>query len=111
MKIVQVNTVCGTGSTGKIVVALHNLANKNKIDSYIAYGRNTAPSQIPNYKIGNKCDFYSHVLINFFKGKSGFGSKSVTLKFLNWLDSIKPDIIHLHNIHNYLQNMFDIFHF
>lgn len=105
MKIVQVNTVCGTGSTGKIVVALHNLATENRIDSHIAYGRNTAPSHIPNYKIGNKCDFYSHVLINFFKGKSGFGSKSVTTKFLNWLDSIKPDIVHLHNIHGFYLNV------
>ena len=63
MKIVQINTVCGTGSTGKITVALHNLATKNHHESYIAYGRNSAPPQIPTYKIGNKADFYFHVLV------------------------------------------------
>ena len=105
MKIVQVNTVCGTGSTGKIAVALHNLSIQNHNESYIAYGRNTAPQEIPSYKIGNKADFYSHVLINFFFGKSGFGSRKVTLKFLEWLDRIKPDIIHLHNIHGFYLNI------
>lgn len=105
MKIVQINTVCGTGSTGKITVALHNLATENNYKSYIAYGRNSAPSQIPSYKIGNKADFYLHVLVNFFLGKSGFGSKKVTKKFIKWLDEINPDIIHLHNIHGFYINI------
>lgn len=105
MRIVQVNTVCGTGSTGKITVALHNLLFQNHHESYIAYGRNSAFEEIPNYKIGNKPDFYLHVLKNFFEGKNGFGSRNVTLKFINWLDNVSPDIIHLHNIHGFYLNI------
>lgn len=105
MKIVQLNTVCGTGSTGKIVVSLHNLSTQNHHESYIAYGRNSASQEIPSYKIGNKPDFYLHVLKNFFEGKNGFGSKYVSLKFIKWLDCIAPDIIHLHNIHGFYLNI------
>lgn len=111
MKIVQVNTVCGTGSTGKIVVALHNLSIKYHHNSYIAYGRNSASNDIPSFKIGNKTDFYKHVLINFFQGKNGFGSRNVTLKFIKWLDNINPDIIHLHNIHGFYLNIELLFNY
>lgn len=111
MKIVQINTVCGTGSTGKIAVALHNLSVKNGYESYIAYGRGVAPSDIPSYKIGNPLVFIHHVLINFFKGKSGFGSKRVTLQFIDWLDEIQPDIIHIHNLHGFYLNIDILFRY
>jgi len=105
MKIVQVNTVCGTGSTGKIAVALHNISIANGYESYIAYGRGTCADNIPNFKIGNLYDFFIHVLINFFQGKSGFGSKTVTKSFIKWLDTLQPDILHLHNLHGFYINI------
>lgn len=105
MKIVQLNTVCGTGSTGKIAVALYKLAEKEGYKPYIAYGRGDAPIGINGYKIGNLLDFGTHVLSNFFRGNSGFASKKVTKRFLNWLDTIQPDLIHLHNLHGFYLNM------
>lgn len=101
MKIVQVNTVCGTGSTGKIAADLYRISDNTNINAYIAYGRGSAPKNISSYKIGNPADFVCHVLINFFLGKSGFGSKAVTKRFLKWLDSVQPDILHLHNLHGF----------
>lgn len=101
MKIVQVNTVCGTGSTGKIAADLYRISDNTDINAYIAYGRGSAPKNISSYKIGNPADFVCHVLINFFLGKSGFGSKAVTKRFLKWLDSVQPDILHLHNLHGF----------
>lgn len=101
MKIVQINTVYGSGSTGKIMASLHQIAQKEGFDMYASYGRGNASSDIHEYKIGNPLDFFQHVLINFFLGKSGFGSKTVTRRFLNWLDTVQPDLIHLHNIHGF----------
>lgn len=105
MKIVQINTVCGTGSTGKIAAALYHLAENEGFESYIAYGRGSAPVDMNSYKIGNLFDFGTHVLSNFFRGNSGFASKSVTKRFLNWLDTIQPDILHLHNLHGFYLHM------
>lgn len=101
MKIVQINTVCNTGSTGKIAADLYYIAEKAGDTSFIAYGRGTAPKEINSFKIGNPIDFMHHVLINFFLGKSGFGSKTVTVRFLKWLDAVKPDVLHLHNLHGF----------
>ena len=97
MKIIEINTVNGTGSTGKIAVALYKLAKENNHEPYIAYGRGMSPEGINGFKIGNTIDFGVHVLSNFFLGNSGFASKHVTIKFIKWLDTIQPDIIHLHN--------------
>ena len=105
MKIVQINTVCGTGSTGKITVALYELSKHYNYEPLIAYGRGDSPEHINGFKIGNKIDFYEHVLTNFFQGKSGFGSKRVTEKFLQWLDTVQPDILHLHNLHGFYINI------
>lgn len=109
MKIVQVNTVCGTGSVGRIVVDLYKTSQARDYKCYVAYGRGSAPADIEGYLIGNKKDFYFHVLRNFFRGESGFGSKNVTKRFLAWLDEVKPDVIHLHNIHGFYLQVEDLF--
>lgn len=105
MKIVQINTVCSTGSTGRICMSLYRLAENFNFTPYIAYGRNSSPEEINSYKISSKPDFYCHVLRNFIKGENGFGSSRQTLKFINWLSDVKPDIIHLHNIHGFYLNI------
>ena len=103
MKVVQINTVYGTGSTGKIVAALYNLSNKEGFDAYVTYGRgkSVAENNVKGILIGDKLDFLSHVLYNFTTGRNGFASKHNTQRFLKWLDEINPDIIHLHNIHGF----------
>ena len=101
MRIVEINTVNGIGSTGKIAVALYQLAKNENHTPYIAYGRGSSPANIDSYKIGNTLDFGVHVLSNFFLGNSGFASKKNTIKFLHWLDTIQPDILHLHNLHGF----------
>lgn len=104
MKIVQVNTICGAGSVGRICVDLYETLKKNGQEPLIATGRGMLPPNVNGYVIGSKPDFVRHVLKNFFEGKAGFGSKAQTLKFIEWLKKEKPDLIHLHNIHGfYLQ--------
>lgn len=103
MKIIQFNTVYGTGSTGKITAALYNLASEHGYETAVAYGRGNLPAQnnIDGIRVGNKVDFVDHVLVNFILGKSGFASKKTTLRLIEWLDEEKPDLIHLHNIHGF----------
>lgn len=102
MRIVQINTVYGSGSTGKIVAALYKTAEAEGYGAYVAYGRGKRDYGLQTfYKIGNVIDFTEHILLNFFAGKSGFGSKKVTGRLLDWLDQVKPDILHLHNLHGF----------
>lgn len=101
MKIVYINTVNNTGSTGRITSDLARLADENGFSAYVAYGRGDMPSSANEYRIGNKFDFLNHVGLHFLTGRNGFFSRSITERFLRWLDDIKPDIIHLHNLHGF----------
>ena len=65
MKIVQVNTICGVGSIGRICVDLYETLQKNGEEAYIAAGRGSLPPGIKGYVIGNKADFVCHVMKNF----------------------------------------------
>ena len=42
MKVIQINSVYGYGSTGKIVKSIHQNNLENGIDSYVIYGRTSA---------------------------------------------------------------------
>ena len=101
-KIVQINIVCGVGSTGRIASELSEILNENGVENYIAYGY--GKTNIKNsIKIGSKVKYYIHNILSRLTGLQGRFSYFSTKRFLKRLDSIKPDIIHLHNIHgNYI---------
>lgn len=104
MKVLQINTVCGNGSTGKIAVDLYRMLKQTGGDGTIVYGRRTAPEDVPTIKISGQVDMAVHVLRNFFQGKSGFGSVKTTKALIAKIKEYKPDIIHLHNIHGFYIN-------
>lgn len=104
MKIVQINTVSGVGSVGRICVDLYDTLQRCGHEPYIAVGRGKLDPRFCGYEIGNTWDFGCHVMKNFFQGKGGFGSAKVTERLIAWLAQVKPNVIHLHNIHGfYLQ--------
>ena len=100
MRVLQINVVCGHGSTGKIAVDIANMLKANGDEAYIAYGQ--GDSAYPeSYRIYNSMT-QMRVNVHFFSrlmGMTDRGSILQTRKFLKWVDEIKPDIIHLHNIH------------
>lgn len=102
MKVLQINAVYGFGSTGIIVKDIQNTLIKNGHESYVAY-QNAIGDVHNGYKIGNKLDWKLHALHSRIFGKQGYASKRATKRFLKWVDKIKPDIVHLHNLHsNYI---------
>lgn len=105
MRILQINSVCGYGSTGKICTDIYDLLIGQGHDCCIAYGRNSMQKGYKTIKIGNKFDTYFHVFLTRCLDRHGFGSKRATLKFLKKIDNYNPDIIHLHNIHGYYLNI------
>ncbi len=111
MKVLQINTVCGTGSTGRIAVDIHNMLLQQGHESTIAYGREEAVGCDSAIKIGNKVDLYLHVLKTRLMDKHGFGSKRATESLVEKIRDYNPDIIHLHNIHGYYLNIEILFNF
>lgn len=111
MKVVQINTVCGRGSTGKICVEVSKLLTEREIENYIfyAYGSNT-------YPLGRQYMSPAEVKIQALKsrvfGNYGFNSRAATKRLLSILEQVQPDIVHLHNLHGHncdLEMLFSYF--
>ncbi len=111
MKVLQINSVCGIGSTGRIATDLHNALIEQGHKSWIAYGRKEPKNCDSAIRIGRDFDVYSHALITRIFDRHGFGSKQATLEFLEKVKTINPDIIHLHNIHGYYMHIELLFAF
>lgn len=103
-KLLQINTVANSGSTGHIAEDIGNLAIANGWESYIAYGRNAQPSSSKLIRIGNKGDILFHVLVTRIFDLHGLASRYATKRFIKQIENIKPDVIQLHNIHGYYLN-------
>ena len=102
--LLQINSTANWGSTGKITEQIGQLAMMNGWDSYIAYNRSVNPSKSKLIKIGSKVGVYWHVLESRLLDNHGLASRFATRKLIKQIEAIKPDIIHLHNIHGYYIN-------
>ena len=102
MKILQVNAIYGSKSTGTIVKDIDMLLQSKGYESYVAFQKSTEEPK-NSYKIGNIIDYKIHALLTRLLGKQGYFSTISTRRFLRYIDRIKPDIVHLHNLHsNYI---------
>lgn len=119
MKILQINSVYGFGSTGQIVKKIHQSCLEQGIDSYVIYGRKSAYFH-KNKSIDDKHVFYIqnafsekwHVLNALLWDSHGLYSKDNTKAIIEKIESIQPDVIHLHNLHGFYVNypmLFDYF--
>lgn len=109
MKVLQINSVCGVGSTGRIATDIHHALIEQGHESFIAFGRGEAKNCDTAIRIGNDFDVYSHVALTRLFDKHGFGSVLSTKDFVKKVKKINPDIIHLHNIHGYYINIDELF--
>lgn len=112
MKILFINSVCGTGSTGKICVTLAKELEQQGHKVKIACGaRHNVSEDGKKYAviIGNKKDMYFHLIKSRFGDRHGFASKKATLKFINWAEEYNPDLLCLHNLHGYYLNIAVLF--
>ena len=111
MKLLQINTVAVNGSTGRIAEQIGNFIINKGWESWIAYGRAATKSQSKLIKIGNKFDIYTHVLISKLFDNQGLSSKNATDKFIEQINQLKPDIVHIHNLHGYYINYVRLLNF
>lgn len=104
-KLVQINSVINSGSTGRIAEDIGSIAINEGWESIIAFGRNESHSQSKKIKIGNNLDIAWHGLETRVFDRHGLASKRATHQLIKQLNEIKPDIIHLHNVHGYYLNI------
>lgn len=102
MNILQINETCGTGSIGRTTSELAFALRERGIGSYVAYstGQSTFPD---SYHIGTAIDKKVHAVLSRIFGLQGYYSIVSTYKLLHYMDKVKPDVVHLRNLHgNYI---------
>ena len=103
MKIVQINAVYNIGSTGRTTAELHEALQKAGHESYVVYSQTSINDVSNTYSMGSSTDRKVHGLLSRITGKQGYFSVNSTKKLLKLLDEIKPDVVHLRNLHgNYI---------
>lgn len=109
--LLQINTVVNTRATGRIAEEIGKFSLTKGWKSYIAYGRIDRPSESELIKIGSNLDVLIHGLKTRLFDTHGFGSRKSTLRLINQIKQLKPDIIHLHNLHGYYINIDILFNY
>lgn len=110
-KLLQINIEVNSGSTGRIAEELGILAMESGFESYITYARGFNPSKSTIFKIGNKLSILLHFLKTRFLGEHLNGSILPTVLLIRKIKKIRPDIIHLHQMHGYYINVPLLFKF
>lgn len=113
LNILQINSVYGYGSTGRIVQDLHHALLDKGYQSSVIYSRKSAVGKdaLADYSheqgvyyIANpmeqKIDMASSVLFD----SNCLHSPKNTEEIINKIKELNPDIIHLHNIHGFYLN-------
>ena len=107
MRVVQINSG-NIGSTGNIMLDISKKLTDNNIENYVCYpkSRDNLKKEINNsILIGNRYSRNLHLFLAKITGLNGYFSIIDTFLFLKKIKKIKPDIIHLHNLHNCYINL------
>ncbi len=97
MKILQINTVYGQGSTGKIARELHDLCLQQGMQCLT--GHRCGPEMPDAVAISTGFDSRLHGLLARFTMFKGCFSYFRTKRFLKQVKAWGPDVVHLHNLH------------
>ncbi len=110
MRVAQVN-MTDRGSTGKIMLNIAALAREKGIEaktfSTITFKENKSSREnIPSHTcFGYYTENVLHTVLGKLTGYNGMFSYFGTKKLIRELKSLQPDIIHLHNLHQFCINL------
>ena len=113
MRILHINS-CNFGSTGNIVLGIIRLAEqkKNECAMGVPLQRSNCKKEIKGQIfIGNRVSRNIHLQLSRITGYNGCFSIFATKHFVEKIERYKPDIIHLHNLHNGYINLRMLFRY
>ena len=113
MKIVEINAG-NFGSTGNIMLGIADIAKKEGHEVIVCCpdARDNRKKMVNNQLfIGDRFSRNLHIKCAELTGLNGCFSRLATNNFLKTVDEYKPDIIHLHNLHNCYINLSMLFNY
>lgn len=106
MRLLQIDTCLGTGSTGRITESIARLAQSQGWECLIVHGARFVkrPSCMQDIQSVTKAGEYMHYVEGLLFDNHGLASRKATRKVVEQIKELKPDIIQLHCIHGYYLN-------
>lgn len=114
IRILEINSV-PYGSTGNIAKTICNLCNnQNDIECYFAYSwTKIKKNKVSKNEIliGSALGKLTHIILGRITGFEGIYSYIETKRFIKKIKVIKPNIIHIHNLHSCYINLKVLFEY
>ena len=101
MRIVQVNVTCTAGSTGKICRAIGEQLIERGGESYVLHVQEGAEENENQILYATHRYIRGRAIRSGLLGNYGFNSRRATKRLISHLERIRPDVVHLHNLHSH----------
>jgi glycosyltransferase involved in cell wall biosynthesis len=110
MRITQINVTCTAGSTGKICKAIGERLAAQGDEGYILHVQTLADTE--NYiSCATPRYIRTQALRSKILGNYGFNGRAATKRLIAHLERIRPDVVHLHNLHSHNAHLNLLFHY
>lgn len=104
-RLLQINTTLGRGSTGRIAELISSLARNAGWECFMAHGpRFLGNSEMRSYQVSGRFDELRHYVLSRVLDRHGLGSCAATKKLIRRIEKVRPDVVHIHNLHGYYAN-------
>ena len=100
MIVAQVNALYGTGSTGKICRAIGERLAAEGDASYILHVQEQ-PNTDNHISYASPAYIRMQAVKSRLLGNYGFNGRAATKRLIAHLERIRPDVVHLHNMHSH----------
>lgn len=104
MRIAQINSVFGQGSTGKLSAQIAAEIRRTGGQPHTWFGRGQPGDDPDTSYIGNRAEVLAQVAETRLLDRHGLGSVASTRQLLAGLDRFRPDLVQVHNLHGYYVN-------
>lgn len=111
MKIMQINCMYPSGSTGKIVQIIHQKLLNNSHESVVVFGRDETLNNPVTIKAAPEILMKIQSLQSKITGLVFGGGWFSTQRIISIIKSEKPDVVHLHCINAYMVNVYKLLEF
>ena len=77
MKVLQINAIYGSLSTGTIMKQIQDCSSRNGIDAYVAFPKGLGVADGHSFEIGNVLDHKLHAALSRVAGKQAYYSRQM----------------------------------
>ena len=103
MKILQINAISDSGSTGRTCQEMNEAFRAMGHSAMVAFSVGPMTDLAREYKIGSQADQRLHALLSRATGLQGYFSCGATRKLIAFMEEYAPDVVILRNLHaNYI---------